>query len=378
MGHLKVGLLSSQNCLDRNPWSGILYCMQRALKSRDLDLTYLGSPSPEPPWISITGRLQRISSRFNRKPRDYSLPYKKFAAQVTQQLIETPCDIIFAPVASQELTFLETNIPIVYCSDTTRSLWWKYYDPHPDPDEKQWRAMNESVTMEKANKLVYPSTWAANSAIYDHGIDPSRVAVIPFGANIDTPPPANRILRSKKYDKCRLLFVGKEWERKRGDIALDAMRSLREMGIDAELTVVGTVAPEGVQDEHLTFIPFINKNIPEQLQKLQDLYFGASFFIFPTRAECYGIVICEANAFGLPVITTDQGGVSTIIRDGQNGYKLPLSATGVEYAKLIAEIFVDRSRYERLVLSSRAEYDTRLNWNTWAEKLHEVFLSVVD
>ncbi len=378
MKRLKVGLLSSQNCLDRNPWSGILYCMQRALKTRDLDLIYLGAPSPDPLWLRVAKRLQKVSSRFNRKSVDYARPYKKLAVRVTQQLAETPCDVIFAPVASQELTFLETNIPIVYCSDTTRSLWWKHYDPHPEPDQKQWRTVNESAAMAKSSKLVYPSTWAADSVVHDHGVDPAKVAVIPFGANMDTPPSADLILSSKKYDKCRLLFVGKEWKRKGGDIALDAMRSLRKMGIDAELTVVGTVPPEGVQDEHLTFIPFINKNIPEQLQKLQDLYFGASFFIFPTRAECYGIVICEANAFGLPVITTDQGGVSTIIRDGKNGYKLPLSASGAEYAKLIAEIFGDRSRYERLVLSSRAEHDTRLNWNTWAEKLHEVFLSVVD
>jgi glycosyltransferase involved in cell wall biosynthesis len=378
MRRLKVGLLSSQNCLDRNPWSGILFCMQRALKARDLDLIYLGAPPPTSFWKGITQRFKKVSDRFNPQPLDYALPYQKLAVQVTKQLAEAPCDVIFAPVASQELTFLETDIPIVYCSDTTRSLWWKYYDPHPDPREKHWRSVNESAAMEKSSRLVYPSTWAADSVIHDHGVEATKVAVIPFGANMDTPPPADLILKSKKYDKCRLLLVGKEWGRKGGDIALETMRSLRKMGINAELTVVGTAAPDGVQDEHLTCIPFINKNIPEQLQKLQDLYFGASFFIFPTRAECYGIVICEANAFGLPVITTDQGGVSTIIQDGKNGYKLPLSASGAEYAVLIAEIFADRSRYEQLVLSSRAEYDTRLNWNTWAEKLHEVFLSVVD
>jgi glycosyltransferase involved in cell wall biosynthesis len=351
--------------------------MQRALKARDLDLIFLGAPLPKSLWGSMMQRGQRINARFNPQPLDYARPYQKLAVRVTRQLAETPCDIIFAPVASQELAFLETNIPIVYCSDATRSLWWKHYDPDPDPDEKQWRTVSESAAMAKSRRLVYPSTWAADSAIQDHGVDPTQVAVIPFGANMDDPPSADLILKSKQYDKCRLLFVGKEWVRKGGDIALATMRSLRAMGIDAELTVVGTVAPEGVKDDHLTFIPFINKNIPEQLQKLQDLYFGASFFIFPTRAECYGIVICEANAFGLPVITTNQGGVSTIIQDGKNGYKFSLAASGPEYATLIAEVFADRRRYEQLVLSSRAEYDTRLNWDTWAEKLHAVFLGAV-
>jgi glycosyltransferase involved in cell wall biosynthesis len=87
-------------------------------------------------------------------------------------------------------------------------------------------------------------------------------------------------------------------------------------------------------------------------------------------------VLCEANAFGLPVFTTDVGGIPTIAKNGKNGYMLPLSATGEDYANLIIEKLSDPTHYHNLVQSSRKEYDSRLNWNKWAESLHQLILSI--
>ncbi|MCI0596961.1 MAG: glycosyltransferase family 4 protein, partial [candidate division Zixibacteria bacterium] len=89
--------------------------------------------------------------------------------------------------------------------------------------------------------------------------------------------------------------------------------------------------------------------------------------LLPTRYECYGVVFCEAAAFGLPVITTDTGGVSGVVREGENGYLLPYEAGGADYAQLIAEICADENRYNELVQKSRKEFEDRLNWDTWAQ-----------
>lgn len=50
------------------------------------------------------------------------------------------------------------------------------------------------------------------------------------------------------------------------------------------------------------------------------------------RADCIPFVFNEANAFGLPMITADTGGVPDMIRIGENGYVLPYGARGFEYA----------------------------------------------
>jgi glycosyltransferase involved in cell wall biosynthesis len=237
-------------------------------------------------------------------------------------------------------------------------------------------SQQEFIAISKAKKLVYPSEWAAKSAICDYKAEPTKIEIIPFGANLDEPPLANEILSPKQTSSCRLLFVGRDWLRKGGDIAFQTLISLCERGVDAELVIVGSTPPPEIKHEKLRVIPYLNKNIPQQRKQLDELFLNSNFFILPTRAECYGIVFCEANAFGLPVFTTDVGGIPTIINNGRNGYMLPLSASGEDYANLIGEKFSDKGVYENLVRSSREEYDMRLNWDKWAESLHQVILSI--
>ena len=101
------------------------------------------------------------------------------------------------------------------------------------------------------------------------------------------------------------------------------------------------------------------------MRQLEKLYAMSDFLLVPTRKDSFGVVFCEANAFGLPANTTQTGGVPEVVRDGENGYVLPLEARGDAYAKLIAELYRDEQRYQQLVQSSRAAYDERLNWDAW-------------
>jgi glycosyltransferase involved in cell wall biosynthesis len=377
MQPLKVGLLSAQDCLDRNSWSGILYHMQKALKERGIEIVFLNEFRKNSRWKSILRRIWKDKAAPEIGSPSYITKYKELIIKVQEKLIETPCDIIFAPAASEELAFLETTTPIIYLSDATRALYWKHYGLDPSEQGLAWRNLHESTAMSKSQKIVYSSAWAANSAIVDHGVEPEKIEIIPFGANIDTPPSIDRILIEKQTSICRLLFVGRDWKRKGGEIAVQTLMTLNQMGIDTELTVVGSVPSDDLRNDKLAVIPFINKNIPSQRDHLNNLFLRSNFFLFPTRADCSPIVTCEANAFGLPVITTDVGGIPTIIRNGKNGYMLPLSATGNDYAQMIAKLFSDKATYEELVQTSREEYDQRLNWKQWAESLHNLMLSLL-
>jgi glycosyltransferase involved in cell wall biosynthesis len=104
----------------------------------------------------------------------------------------------------------------------------------------------------------------------------------------------------------------------------------------------------------------------------------ADFFLLPTRQELFGFVFGEASAFGLPAITTNTGGVSGAIRDGENGYMLPISAGGADYAELIARIYQDEQHYAELVRSSRAAFDTRLNWDAWADGINTIIVEMIE
>ncbi len=140
---------------------------------------------------------------------------------------------------------------------------------------------------------------------------------------------------------------------------------LEEMGIAAELIVCGCTPPARFSHQSMRVIPFLDKNDERQRQELEQLYITSDFLLLPTRNECFGIVFCEANAFGLPVIATQTGGIPGVISDGENGVLLPYNGRGDAYAEVIAKIYREEQRYTELVRASRAAFDNRLNWDAW-------------
>ena len=139
--------------------------------------------------------------------------------------------------------------------------------------------------------------------------------------------------------------------------------------METELVICGCTPPQSVTQEGLTIIPYLNKNDGEQRKRLDQLYRDADFFLLPTRADCYGIVFCEAAAHGVPSIAPATGGVPYAIRDGESGILLPPNATKADYATVISETFANPDRLARLRRSSRDAFEARLNWRTWGQRV---------
>src|SRR5438105_13550509 len=127
----------------------------------------------------------------------------------------------------------------------------------------------------------------------------------------------------------------------------------------------------------MVVIPYLNKGDEDQSKEIENLYMISDFFLLPTRVDCTPFVFNEANAFGLPVITADTGGVPDVVSNGENGYVLPYSARGSEYAQMIAEIYQDELRYSAQVQSCRAAFESRLNWDTWGRAVKQVLQEMI-
>jgi Glycosyltransferase len=95
-----------------------------------------------------------------------------------------------------------------------------------------------------------------------------------------------------------------------------------------------------LEDKNVTIIPFIDKNNKEEMELLDSIYRKAHFLILPTEFDAYGIVFCEASAYGVPSIAPNVGGVSQPIKEGKNGYLMSPSASAEDYAKLIKKYFL--------------------------------------
>jgi glycosyltransferase involved in cell wall biosynthesis len=378
MKQVKVGFLSTHNYFDRNAWSGGVYRMYQALKSKGFQMVNLGTPEKPSFFNKVKTRLQPKKKSASIGTQAYLEENQQLADYIQRQLQQNPCDVVFAPVASREVSLLKNDIPVIYMSDATPELIKDTYNLYPNEVGFLMADGQEKSAISKATKMVYPSQWVADSAVNYYKANPRDVEVVTFGANVDPNviPTVDRILERCQSQQCRLLFIGKEWQRKGGYIAFETLEILNQMGIDSELVFLGCVPPKGFQHKKMKVIPFLNKNIPEEQQRFSELLLNSHFLLFPTRADCSPFVICEANAFGLPVITSDVGGIPTIVQNGKNGYTLPLAASGQDYANVIAQNFVNSSDYQQLVYNARQEYETRLNWDKWADNVSEVIESV--
>ena len=93
--------------------------------------------------------------------------------------------------------------------------------------------------------------------------------------------------------------------------------------------------------------------------------------IVPTLFDCYGIVFCEAAAYGVPSLAANVGGVGQIIRSGENGFLLSPKTDATGYAECIIQT-IEKDTYRALSDSAIADFSKRLNWNVWLEKTMDV------
>jgi glycosyltransferase involved in cell wall biosynthesis len=369
---LKIALISAADPKDRRTWSGSTFFMGSALERHVGHIDYIGPISI--PLQGLKLKLARLIYRISNR-RTYPFRTKPsamhYAKEISKRLSGRTYDLIFAPAASVEIAYLETDIPIVYVSDATFSLMLEVYPIFSSmpPAAIEAEQFFERTALDKSHLALFPSHWAARSAIKDYGIAKDKVKVIPFGANLDREPDRQSVLGKSVGNKIKMLFLAKEWQRKGGAIALDTLINLEKMGVAAELTVCGVKPPDGISHPCMNVVPYLDKNVLKDRERFEQILSKSNLLLLPTRTECYGVVFCEANAYGLPVFATRVGGVPTIVEDGINGYLLPLEAKGKKYAECIAKVSLKADTYQSLNQGARERYEQLLNWDAWAQSV---------
>lgn len=356
-------------------WSGTPFHMSKSLSREGNDIVHIGPLSaPILPIYKTCARLRLIFRRKGLSPFHAGPVAAQYAADASRKIRAASPDVVFAPAGSTFAWGIPEGVPLVYASDATFRLVENYH-PNYRNMSRAARATAERLerdTIARANLVLYPSEWAAESAVRDYGADPAKVHVIPWGANLEHAPDRGSALGDRKRGPCRLLFIGANWEEKGADIAVGTLNELKARGVDAELVICGCTPLKPCAEDGLTIIPFLDKNDREQGDRLGQLYRDADFFLLPTRADCYGIVFCEAAAHGVPSIAPATGGVPGAIRDGETGILLPPSATKADYATVIAKVFANPDRLARLKKSCRAAYEARLNWQAWGRRVSDL------
>jgi glycosyltransferase involved in cell wall biosynthesis len=365
---MKIAFLSTYDSLDINNWSGSPFYIAKTLNEHFSDISFIGKLKGKTFLINILRKL--YFSKINRKifyeeRTEQVLRY--YAKQIEAKLACSNFDLIIS-IGVLPIAFLKTNIPIITIADANFNAMVNYYMKHlckfsiNSGNNIELRGFNNSKF------IVFASDWAAETAIDFYKICKDKVNVIPFGANLDNIPTIDK-LKNSISNPFEILFIGKEWERKGGSVALETFLQLNRLGIDTNLTIIGSIPPNPISSPKLKIYPFLNKNNEIDRAKFNSIMLNTDIFLMPSKEECYGIVFCESNAYGIPCFSTVTGGIPTIIKDGINGFLFPITADANVYTQKILEIINDDKSFIKLRKNSRQRYDELLNWNAFGTSL---------
>ncbi len=373
---MKLAYVTTYDSSDIHMWSGLGYHIHKALQECGFQTECIGNLRVPRSLILKVKRLfyAKILSKTYFLDREPAI-LKSYASQVENSLLFTKCDMIFSP-GTIPIAYLCANKPIIFWTDATFAGMINFYPSFSNLCAETIKNGNkmEQLALSKCRLAIYSSDWAANTAIQNYDVDPAKVKVVPFGANIDCKrniTDVRSIIEGKEFSVCKLLFIGVDWVRKGGNLALKIAERLNAQGLYTELHVVGCAPPFNVPN-FVRLHGFLSKRTEQGRKHLSQLFAQSHFLILPSRADCVPVVLAEACSFGLPSLVTDIGGISTAIRNGINGKIFAVEEGPDRYCEYIAALMTSKQDYQHLALSSFKEYSDRLNWSAAGKRVQEL------
>ena len=364
---MHIAFVSPFDAHDRRAWSGTPYRMHRALASH-VDRVSVVAPLTLGPAVS-RATLRAVGARLRGRPHHRlhtRAAAEAMAEQTAAAIAHLSPDAVLCP-SSLPLARLDADIPVAFWTDLTFEAALFFYEGYgalPDVDIDE--ALRLDADAIRRSHAFYASDFAARSAISYSGGDPDRVRVVPFGANLDAVPAeadVHAAIDARPAGRCDMLFLGVDWYRKGGDVAVQVADALNAAGVPATLTVVGCTPVLDRPRPYVRLRGFLPKSTPEGRAELERLLATSHVLLMPVRAEAFGCVFCEASAYGMPSITTTSGGAGSAVTDGDNGLLFGPRPAADDLAARIGALVRDRDAYRALARRARSAFDARLSWH---------------
>ena len=238
-----------------------------------------------------------------------------------------------------------------------------------DRVEKAKRSLHRA-SFDRADRLVAWSEWAKQGLVDDYGVDPDKVVVIAPGVDYERWAAEGRAAGEVEAEgPVRVLFVGGDLVRKGGDTLIDAVRRLRSGGVPVELDLV-TQASVPAEDGIC-----VHNGLRPNDAALIELYRRADVFCLPTLGDCLPMVLSEAGALGLPLVSTDVGAIGEIVQPDRTGLLVPPrdeEALAEALATLVGDPRLRRSLGANARDLVRERYDAATNATRLVDLLVEV------
>lgn len=201
----------------------------------------------------------------------------------------------------------------------------------------------------------------------------SSVHLIPNGIDIQKFKAEPRELDLK--EKIRFVSVGRLFPVKNHDYMIRAMAIFKDQHpeLDWELNILGEGSERPYLEALIKKLDLENHIFLQGLiHNVEDWLKTSHVYLHTANYEPFGLVLCEAMAAGLPIISLDAGGNRDIIENGENGYVLDAKTAHESFSKSVFELINDKGLYSRMARKA-FESANRFGIEDCAKKLVELY-----
>jgi glycosyltransferase involved in cell wall biosynthesis len=218
-----------------------------------------------------------------------------------------------------------------------------------------------------ADRILVGSSFVRQSFVA-MGFDARKLAVVPYGVDTARFAPRQTPRRDGTF---RVLFVGQIGQRKGMSYLFQGYKLFRRP--DSELHLVGNFVASRQVYSRYTDLYRYTANVPHD--RLPVLLQDADVFVFPSLIEGMPLVVLEAMACGVPVITTTHG-AGDILRDGVDGFFVPIRDAEA-IAMRLEQLYQDRTLRESMGRNAR-DQALRHTWEAYSQQAADAALTITE
>ena len=258
------------------------------------------------------------------------------------------------------------DLPIAHYKKQQELLSSVNYSPYGNKKTANRINKNKEAELQLADYVIVPSDFVKQTLL-DSSVPEKKIIKIPYGVDLD-------IFRLKenyrKEGKFKILYVGAITIRKGLKYLLEAYKNL---GLrNSELILVGGMADGKYLLKECkglySYTPFVTQ------KELNNFYQEADIFVFPSILEGFAQVVIEAMACGTPVIVTPNTGSCDAVRDGVDGFIVPIMNVEKLEEKILY-FYENRDKTEEMGRNARAQAE-KYSWENYREKIRELILKI--
>lgn len=219
---------------------------------------------------------------------------------------------------------------------------------------------NQEYTL--ATKIITASSYTKQTLI-SQGVAADKILVNPYGVDLRTfyPP-----LEPRTRQPLRFLFLGAISARKGVPLLLEAWRALALE--DSELWLVGPIT--ATERSIIPTLPGLKVMGKYPYEDLPDLLRQCDVLVFPSYCEGFGLVLLEALASGMPIITTEATAGPDLIQNGREGLLIP--SGDMEALCQAIKYFIDNQSEIESMSKAARQCAERFSWDSYGDRWQKI------